>query len=457
MSDVNTALPTIPVIDPNAPVTPVGPPTEPTVEDLEAQIGAIFDQQRVARGGEPAATVAPSFPSADDLTGDQAADPTVADPSATTQSYVDAPLPPVDPAAATPVAPPADAINGIDSRTPQQIAAEALADPNAPATDPAHPTANLIDLGNGLVVEKEEAAEYINFIKNLTPVQAAAIERMLNDPSAASGSGTQPPVYTTPGVRVPPQQFAPQYAYPPTPVGQPGAPIYPPAPIPGSMPQPYPQPQGYPQYPQGYPQQQVQPGYPQQQPGVIAPPDLSALNDFAPGLSDFLSFQAQQTAHLQQQLAANTAYQQEQLANQAREQERARDMALSAGRDQFAADNPDLTPQDLHHLTQRVAASQSIAPLIRQHGGNVQAAMNDALTTAMWSDPFYRNRVQQASVEAHAQTSADIQARASAAAALNGSRGAIPQTQQPAPHTLPPEQRRAALTSDIASFLASGQ
>lgn len=463
MSEVNG---TPPIFDPSLPVTPVGPggvaaAAEPTADDLMEEISAIMAAQGV-EVQEPAPTNDPMADAAAAANATGATTPPAPVPPAPAAPYQDAPLPPVDPAAApAPVDP--TRVSGIPAATPEQIAAEIQADPNAP-TAPPDPTANLVDLGNGVVADRDEAARIIEWAKSLQPHEVAAIERTLANPTAASGSGTPAPVYTQPGPGVPPSPYYPQgYGYP-APVGQPGAPIYPPAaPQPGQMPQPYPQPiaqpypapvapqPGYPPTPQGYPQQPVPGQMPAFDPAAVVGP----LAELAPELANYLAAQQQQTAILQQQLAANTAYQQQQLQQQARQEEETRNAGLNAGRDQFLSEHPDLSDVDMHYLTSRVAASQSIAGLVRQHNGNYQAAMNDAFTTAMYSDPAYRNRVLQAAVEQQASTSQQIQERAASAAALTGSRGAIPQTQQPNPTTLPPTQRKQALTSDIASFLAT--
>jgi len=420
---INQAQNSTPSVAPDAPAEPII-----AADDLEAQLEAVF----TAMGG-----VKPD----DDPAADSPADPVA--------PYVDAPLPPVDPAATAPVDD-----DGIPDATPEQIAAEALADPDASATPP-DPTANLIDLGGGVVVDRAEAAGIINWVQSLSPAEVAAVERALANQPAASGSGTLAPGYTAQGPGVSPQPtYAPPQPPYTQPVGQPGAPVYP-----GAIPQPYPQPQPVAPYQpipqQGYPQP-IAPATPQPfapqtfDPAAVVGP----LAELAPELGNFLAAQAQQTAMLQAEIARNTAFQQEQLVAQAREREAQQNAAIQAGRDQFAQDHPDFTDVDLHYLANRAASMNSIVGLLREHNGDMRAAMNDALTTAMWSDPAYRDRVQQAAIQTHAETSADIAARREAAASLSGSRGAIGQVQQPAPQTLPPDQRRAALASDVAAAIA---
>ena len=304
---------------------------------------------------------------------------------------------------------------------------------------PADPTANLIDLGDGLVVDRDDLANLYRWSSELTPEEAARVEQVLRDPTAASGSGHPAP--------------APGYgqALP----GAGGAP-YPP--------QPYPQYQPPVQYPV-QPQPQTYTGYPAAgQPGVPVTPQQAAgipdpraalgpLAELAPELIDYL---AARDAQLAQQAQALEFYQRQQadLAQRAaRDEQSRREAQIAAGHEAFKSSHPDLTDVDLHYLAQRAANLQVMAGLVQQHNGDVTAAYQDALTTAMYSDPTYRDRVIQSQVDQFATSQADLQERKANAASLSGSGGSIPRLSQPAPAEMTPDQRRAAM----ARFVAEAQ
>lgn len=188
-------------------------------------------------------------------------------------------------------------------------------------------------------------------------------------------------------------------------------------------------------------------------PAALPPlPDLSVFSELAPELAPYLESLAAQ----QQQVAQQTAWFQQQQAQQAQylaQQEQARvTRLLEAGDAQFRAEHADLTDQDFTALSERVVNLQLLPALVHQHG-DVTVAYKEALTTAMFSDPQYRDRLIQTRVDQYANDSREIEQRRQRAASIGGTGGSVPRvpTQAAASASeLTPQQRTAAIAAEIA-------
>lgn len=338
------------------------------------------------------------------------------------------PVPEVDPNADTVVPAPVEAPDAVD------VPSSASGDPDedasvtaAPVDEVPDPTANLVDLGNGLVADIEELRDLYNWSKDLTPEEAAAVRRALENP-AASGSGHPAPVpgygQALPGAGGAPQPYYPplqqQYAPPPAytypAAGQPGVPVS-----------------------------------PQQAAGVPDPRALlGPLEELTPGLADYLAGLQAQQAQQAQALATYQAQQADLAARAARDEQARREAQVAAGHEAFKASHPNLSDVDLHYLATRAAELQVMGGLVQRHNGDVSTAYQEALTTAMYADPTYRDKAIQAQVDQFATNLTALEQRKADAASLSGSGGSVPRSPQPAPAEMTPDARRAAMAQFIA-------
>lgn len=345
------------------------------------------------------------------------------------------------------VAPPVELVDpNADTGVPAPVAAPDAAPSSASGDlepDPADaddedivedPTANLVDLGDGLVADREQLAELLNWSNSLTPEEAAAVRRALENP-AASGSGHPAPAPGH-GQALPGAGGAPQYA------PQQYAPQYPQYPAPAPQPAPY-------QYPAAG--QPGMPVSPQQAAGHVDPRQLlGPLEELTPGLGDYLAQLQYQQQQQSQALAAYQAQQADLSARAARDEQARREAQITAGHEAFKQSHPDLTDVDLHYLASRAADLQVMAGLTHRLNGDVTAAYQEALTTAMYSDPVYRDKAIQTQVDQFAQSQTALEQRRADAASLSGSGGSVPRSPQPAPAEMTPDARRAAMAQFIA-------
>jgi len=329
---------------------------------------------------------------------------------------------------------PDDAPDPLEAGNPAPADGEAGSEVSSLSSDPAgstddltpHPTDDLIDLGNGLVVPRSEVVDLLQWAQSLTPEDQAAVEAALNPsapspyPSAASGSGTPAPVG------------------PPSGAGS----FYPPASYPGQYP------------PAGYPAP-GQPGMPIAPAPTTSPirEKLGELADVVPGLADILEAQQAEVESQRNQIAR---YQAEQAQAQlAVERERIA-QGVQAGDEQFVTAHPELTPVDLHHIRQSALNSGLMSVQLPKHGGNATEAYKATLETVMWADPKYRDLlVHQQATEIARQQAATAERRENAAA-LSGSTGSVPRESQSAPALQTPEGRQIGMREYIAAALQSG-
>lgn len=301
---------------------------------------------------------------------------------------------------------------------------------NLDSSVPGHPTDDLLDLGDGLVVSKTEAANLLLWAQSLTPEQASAVEQITIQssgyqssapspyPSAASGSGTPAPVG-------PPAGAGPVYPA----AGQPGMPI---------------QPASTPPAPQA--------------PSIRE--KLGELAEVVPGLAEVL--EAQQ-AQVEAQQAEIYRYQQAQAniqAQQAQEQiaaERSRIAeGVRLGDAEFIASHPELSPQDLHYIRTSALESGLMTVQMPKNNNNATEAYKATLETIMWSDPKYRDLlVQQQAVEV-AQRQRETAERRDNASALSGNSGSVTRDPQSAPEYQTPEGRQMGMREYIAAAISGG-
>lgn len=325
-----------------------------------------------------------------------------------------------------PVAPEAGNPAPADGAVAGSEASSVSSDPADLSTP--HPTDDLLDLGNGIVIPKADAADLVLWAQSLTPEDRAAVESVLNPsapspyPSAASGSGTPAPVG-------PPSGAGSFYPAP----GQPGMPIQPaqvPAPIP-----PTPQP-------------------------LAIREKLGELAEVVPGLAEIL--EAQQ-AQVEAQQAEIFRYQQAQAniqAQQAAEQiaaERTRIAeGVRVGDAEFVAAHPELSPQDIHFIRTSALESGLMTVQMPRNGNNATEAYKATLETIMWSDPKYRDLlVQQQAVEV-AQRQRETAERRENASALAGNAGSVTRDPQSAPEYQTAEGRQMGMREYIAAAISGG-
>lgn len=304
-------------------------------------------------------------------------------------------------------------------------------DPSTASAGTPHPTDDLLDLGNGLVVSKAEATELLLWAQSLTPEEQAAVEAITQPsapspyPSAASGSGTPAPVG-------PPAGAGSFYPAP----GQPGMPIQPGAnlpPAPAFTPAPQP---------------------------LAIREKLGELAEVVPGLAEILETQQ---AQVEAQQAEIYRYQQAQAsmqAQQAQEQiaaERSRIAeGVRTGDAEFIASHPELSPEDVHYIRTSALESGLMTVQMPKNNNNAAEAYKATLETIMWSDPKYRDLlVQQQAVEV-AQRQREVAERRANASALAGNPGSVTRDPQSAPEHLTPEGRQMGMREYIAAAISGG-
>jgi len=344
---------------------------------------------------------------------------------------------PDDAPTVTPVAGNPAPVEGVVAGSEASSLSSDPADLDSPpaSTGTPHPTDDLLDLGNGLVVSKTEATELLLWAQSLTPEEQAAVEAVTQPsapspyPSAASGSGTPAPVGPPAGAG----SFYPAPGQPGMPI-QPGANL-PPVPVPAPAYTPAPQP-------------------------LAIREKLGELAEVVPGLAEIL--EAQQ-AQVEAQQAEIYRYQQAQAsmqAQQAQEQiaaERSRIAeGVRTGDAEFIASHPELSPEDVHYIRTSALESGLMTVQMPKNNNNAAEAYKATLETIMWSDPKYRDLlVQQQAVEvAHRQR--EVAERRANASALAGNPGSVTRDPQSAPEHLTPEGRQMGMREYIAAAISGG-
>lgn len=274
------------------------------------------------------------------------------------------------------------------------------------APEPIVPAA--FTLPDGTAIPADEASQQLAWLRSLTPAQVQAVQAALNP-------APQPQVYS-------PAASGPGVPAPVVPVG--GTPA-------GA----------------GY-------APPLAQPAPVV--DWSVLDAAVPGAGTVIASLQQQTQAQAQQLAAYQQQQAELAAQQAQSQQSQTQAQVDAAWDTYRAAHTDLASTDLDYIYQRGVQMQTFPALVRQHNGNIEAALHATLDGAMWSDPRFRDRALQSSMTQTAQVQAGIDAKKNRMAALNGTTGTVPRSGRPTnPATLTPQQRTAAIAAELAADQAN--
>jgi trans-aconitate methyltransferase len=157
-------------------------------------------------------------------------------------------------------------------------------------------------------------------------------------------------------------------------------------------------------------------------------------------------------AQQQQQLADYQA-QQAQLASYQAQQEQDRLMQqVQVGQNTFAESHPDFTPQDIDALVNQVATLQIVPSLMKKHSGNAAAAMSEAMETALWATPQFRDRAIQAQIDQFAQTTEQTAQKKRKASALSGSSGSVART-APDARPMTKAEREQAMIREVANAM----
>jgi len=180
-------------------------------------------------------------------------------------------------------------------------------------------------------------------------------------------------------------------------------------------------------------------------------------NDFLdPQLAQYVQqITAQQNAVIaqQQQMLADYQAQQQQIAQSQYQQEHQRMLQqVEVGQNQFAELHPNFTAQEIDFIASQAAALQIVPTLMARNGGNAAAATQEALETAMWSTPAFREKAIQSQVDQYAQTVEQTSEKKRKASALAGSSGSVPRT-APAQRPMTKAEREQAMIREVAEAM----
>ena len=400
-----------PPADPPRFVLPGSEPVEPASTDPVATDPVATDPASAPEAGQPTPVVEDQ-PSGEPAAPDSSSEPTLEEAIA---AALAAPDEPVSPEAGIPAPAEGEPGAGVDPSSPAPDGTSV--DPSAPTSTP-HPTDDLLDLGDGIIVSQEDLRQQVLWYQSLTPYQQSLVEQItLNpgsvtsaapqNPSAASGSGVPAPVGPLPGAG----SFS---EYPA--VGQPGIPVQP----------------------------QTQ----------TVREQLGELADLAPGLATVLEAQEQRLAAQQAEIQRYQQFQAEQAqAQMMAERERIAE-GVRAGDSQFAESHPELSPVDLHHIRQTALQSGLMATQMPLHGNDASKAYAATLETVMWADPKYRNLLIQQQATEVARRQAETAERRENASSLAGSTGSVTRESQSAPALQTSENLQMGMREYIAKAIA---
>lgn len=180
-------------------------------------------------------------------------------------------------------------------------------------------------------------------------------------------------------------------------------------------------------------------------------PDLSLLAEAVPGFAEYLAA-VDRSVRTGQTRIDSLGRQQASLADiEAKRNRAATDAAIDAGIEAFREANP-LSDTQFDSVMQRATDLQVLPSLVTRFNGDVSAAMQEALGTAMWSDPNLREELVQYRLNAIGEQQVETKARKQRAASLSGGSGSVPGSRtSAAPVTLTPEQHRDAMVQKIAA------
>jgi hypothetical protein len=192
--------------------------------------------------------------------------------------------------------------------------------------------------------------------------------------------------------------------------------------------------------------------------GAVVPdtPQLNPNEFLDPQLAQYVQqVTAQQNAVIaqQQQMLANYQEQQQQIAQTQYQQEQQRMLQqVEIGQAEFSEAHPDFTAQEIDLIATQAAALQIVPTLMARNGGNAIAATKEALETAMWATPQFREKVIQSQVDQYAQTVEQTSEKKRKASALAGSSGSVPRT-APAQRPMTKAEREQAMIREVAEAM----
>ena len=155
--------------------------------------------------------------------------------------------------------------------------------------------------------------------------------------------------------------------------------------------------------------------------------------------------QSQQLADYQAQQAQLAAYQAQQEQDRLMQQ-------VQVGQNTFSEQHPDFTPQDIDALVNQVATLQIVPSLMKKHAGNAAAAMSEAMETALWATPQFRDRAIQSQIDQFAQTTEQTAQKKRKASALSGSSGSVART-APDARPMTKAEREQAMIREVANAM----
>lgn len=292
-----------------------------------------------------------------------------------------------------------------------------------------HPTDDLIDLGDGIVTNRSDLVNLLEWANSLTPEEQARVEQALRNPSApspypsaASGSGTPAPYGPPAGAGVAPY---PPVGYPAA--GQPGMPV-----APGMAP--------------------GVPGQPTPLDPSTITEKLGELAEVIPGLPEILAQQQQAILDQQAQIARFQQAQAQQADAQLNAERERIAQGVRAGEAAFIEAYPQLAATDLHYIAQQAAQSGLMAAQMPKFNGDASAAYKATLETIMWSDEKYRSMLVQQQATEIANRHAETQSRRDAASSLSGSSGSVARD----PQSAPAGQPQMTMTEYLRAVMADG-
>ena len=103
-------------------------------------------------------------------------------------------------------------------------------------------------------------------------------------------------------------------------------------------------------------------------------------------------------------------------------------------------------------IASQAAALQIVPTLMARNGGNAAEATKQALETAMWATPAFREKFLQNQVDQYAQTVEQTAEKKRKASALAGSSGSVPRT-APAQRPMTKAEREQAMIREVAEAM----
>lgn len=277
-----------------------------------------------------------------------------------------------------------------DDEPAPEVEPEPVAAEEPPAPEPEEPPAGLAGVINEVGVDETTAEQILRWAAGLTPEQVEAVNASLTQPPpAASGHG----------------------------------PAAPQAPADGAA-------------------------------GSSLPdmPDITLLAEAVPGFKEYLSGVDATMRAQQIELERVRSQQTTLVESEAQRTQRQTNEQIDAGIASFREQYADIDDQSFERVLQRATDLQVLPGLVSQHSGQVDKAMADALTTAMWSDPDMRDRLVQATLNDITSQQEATRERRQKAASLSGGSGSVPGSRTTAaPVNLTREQHRAQMIESVAA------